>query len=150
MNSLVLAGIVKRVYPNFNMSTFENRLKLQKIVYLLQAYGINLGYTFTLYHYGPYCLELMKTAYYVEDFAKIKEVGFEDTGVETKFKAFLEKITPYKNDVNWLEAASTLHLFKKLYPSESKRELIKRVKTIKSKFGETYLEEVYGGMTEWL
>ena len=150
MNSIALAGIIKRVYPKFDMSTFENRLKLQKIIYLIQAYGIHLGYTFSLYHYGPFCLELMKTAYYVDSFENSKEVGFDDGKIEDKFKLFLSKMAPYKNDVKWLECASTMHLFGHLYLYESKAEIIKRVKTMKPRYSENDLNKIWGEMKEWL
>ncbi len=37
------------------VDTFEDRLILQKAVYLAQAAGVNLGYYFRWYLHGPYC-----------------------------------------------------------------------------------------------
>jgi hypothetical protein len=44
-------------------NTLEDRLKLQKTVYLLQAFGLHLGYGFSWYRYGPYSQELVYDAY---------------------------------------------------------------------------------------
>lgn len=43
----------------------EQRLMLQKTVYLLQAYGLKLGYGFSWYRYGPYSQDLVYDAYAV-------------------------------------------------------------------------------------
>jgi hypothetical protein len=43
--------------------TMEDRLKLQKTIYLLQGCGLNLGYGFSWYRYGPYSQELVYDAY---------------------------------------------------------------------------------------
>ncbi len=45
--------------------SFGERLKLQKVVYLLQAFGVQLGYGFGWYKYGPYSQDLVSDAYAV-------------------------------------------------------------------------------------
>jgi hypothetical protein len=45
--------------------SFDERLKLQKVVYLLQAFGVQLGYGFGWYKYGPYSQDLVSDAYAV-------------------------------------------------------------------------------------
>ncbi|MBI5072890.1 hypothetical protein HZA99_03660 [Candidatus Woesearchaeota archaeon] len=150
MNSLVVFGLIKRLYPDFDMSTFEKRLKLQKIVYLLQAQGINLGYSFRLYLYGPYCQELAKTAYYVEDFKKVNLVGFEDPMIEQKFESFVSRITPVKDNIEWLEIASTIHLFTTLYLKEDTKQIIKRIQEIKPKYTTAFIEQVWTEMKGWI
>ncbi len=42
---------------------FQDRLILQKLVFLLKFLGIKLNYYFTLYKNGPYCAELTKDYY---------------------------------------------------------------------------------------
>jgi uncharacterized protein YwgA len=46
------------------------RLVLQKTIYLLQAYGLKLGYGFSWYKYGPYSQDLVQDAYEVLNFAR--------------------------------------------------------------------------------
>ena len=43
--------------------SMENRLRLQKTVYLLQTFGLYLGYGFSWYRYGPYSQELVYDTY---------------------------------------------------------------------------------------
>lgn len=45
--------------------TKDDRIRLQKIVYLLQASGIGLGYGFSWYNHGPYSQDLVYDAYSV-------------------------------------------------------------------------------------
>ena len=48
----------------------SKRLVLQKTIYLLQAYGLKLGYGFSWYRYGPYSQDLVQDAYEVLHSAK--------------------------------------------------------------------------------
>ena len=47
----------------FQIRTFEDRLIMQKAVYLAQAAGINLGYYYHWYLYGPYSPSLTRDEY---------------------------------------------------------------------------------------
>lgn len=49
----------------FQLETFEDRLILQKAIYLAQAAGVRLGYYFRWYLRGPYCPALTADAYAV-------------------------------------------------------------------------------------
>jgi hypothetical protein len=60
-------AVLYRLVTEFGLarSDMENRLKLQKTVYLLQSCGLRLGYGFSWYRYGPYSQELVYDAYRV-------------------------------------------------------------------------------------
>jgi uncharacterized protein YwgA len=47
----------------FLINTFEDRLILQKAVYLAQTAGVNLGYYYHWYLHGPYCPSLTRDEY---------------------------------------------------------------------------------------
>ena len=49
------------------VDTFEDRLICQKAIYLVQVAGVNLGYYYQWYLYGPYCRSLTKDEYAVSD-----------------------------------------------------------------------------------
>src|SRR3989344_71579 len=106
MNSLMVSSILKRIYTSFDMSTFSNRLRLQKVIYFIQEMGINLGYSFSWYLYGPYCPDLTKDAYQIDNFSGVKGIIFEDEGTEKSFKNFENKILIHKENDFWLEIAS--------------------------------------------
>ena len=60
-------GILYLIANRFGLKrdTIEDRLKLQKTVYLLEAFGVQLGYGFSWYKYGPYSQDLVHDAYRV-------------------------------------------------------------------------------------
>jgi len=109
MNPVVIAGILKRVYPKFDMLSFSNRLTIQKFIYLMDAYGLNLGYRFSLYLYGPYSTELTKDAFQIREYNTVKPLRFEDDAAEENFVKFIRFLNPHKKDVEWLELAASIH-----------------------------------------
>lgn len=143
MNSMVVHGLIKRVYSNFNLSNFDDRIKLQKMIYLIQAYVVNLGFSFSLYLRGPYSPSLTKIAF-IGNFNEAKPVYLEDPKIENKFKRFLKLILPHKDDIKFLEVASTLHMISKSY----KKDIIKRVEKLK-KVPNKYVKDVYAEMEKW-
>ncbi len=52
----------------FRISNFDDRLKLQKIVYIAKYFDIDLGYSFSEYLRGPYSPEL------ADDYYKLSEL----------------------------------------------------------------------------
>lgn len=63
-----------------SVSTFANRIKLQKIVYLSETmFGLNLGFapTFSWYLYGPYSPKLTKVMFQKEEGDEIDYGQFE-------------------------------------------------------------------------
>jgi len=124
MNPNVVAGLVNRAYPDFDMFSFDNRLKLQKFVYIMEyMFGLNLGYSFDWYHYGPYCSQLAKDGFGV-DFGESPKVKFGDEVSEEKFVEFLEFIDDKDN--GWLEIVSSIHFLQKIgYNKKSTIDTIK-------------------------
>ena len=150
MNSLALGGILKRIYPDFNMKSFSNRLKLQKVIYLLQVRGINLGYSYSWYVFGPYSTGLTKDAFCITDFARFKPVGFSDPKIESDFQDFLGHIEA-KGDF-WLEVASSIHFLKKIYPQKSKAQIIKDIQNKREEFNDKQREisSVWSDIEGWV
>lgn len=133
MDSNILGGLIKRIYPDFNLNSFENRLKLQKIIFLMRSHDLDLGYNYNLYMRGPYSVSLTRDAFLIEDWNIIEETIFTDQDTEERFTTFINKITPYKNNTKWLEIASTLLLIKSLKDPNDK-QLIKECNEIKKDY----------------
>ncbi len=150
VNSVVLASILKQIYQPFDLASFENRLKLQKIIYLLQASGINLGFQFSLYINGPYSPDLTRTAYCVESFNDTPPVNFEDEQMVQKFEMFCMNVNDHKNDTQWLEAAATIHLFSKMHQDQNPDEILRLVNAQKPHLTVEYLKQVMEGLSKWL
>ncbi len=130
-------GLVMRDIGNFDMDEFPGRLSLQKTVYILQSFGVNLGYTFNWYLHGTYCPELARDGY------KLAEVGlpeadgplqFIDKQDQANYYLFSKFVESRKHDPDQLEiAASVAYLAragfgrdKVLYMVENKKGRFRR------------------------
>lgn len=108
----VLCMISKRF--NLRRDNLENRLKLQKTVYLLQAYGLQLGYGFGWYKYGPYSQDLVRDAYTVlrseEPSYEAGTNGWEFAdATEAKLGQFREAFGDILDDPGELELLASAH-----------------------------------------
>ncbi len=58
-----LKALEKKTGHKFNIEKLEDRLLIQKIVYIARYFGIDLGYHFDRYLRGPYSTELADDYY---------------------------------------------------------------------------------------
>ena len=124
----ILGGILKRI-NNFNgkMSPFGERLILQKTIYLMQAFGLNIGYIFSWYIHGPYSIQLTRDGYeMINTYDKFEEIEFNEED-EAKFSEFIEFLGDKKENPEWLEVVASIHVLKKIQPEKSKDEIIRSV-----------------------
>lgn len=108
-----VGGLVKRV-GNFRAGAYgkeiEERKQFQKTVYLMQAFGIKLGYDFSWYIEGPYSSALADVGYEIADhYHKIPALYFSDEDVEKTFRQYLAFMDDFKADLDALEIAASLH-----------------------------------------
>lgn len=127
MTAPALAGLLKRV-GNVNFAkfakSFDDRLKLQKTVYLLErGFDVDLGYRFNWYLHGPYSPPLAREAFEVaRTFELFPPVRLVHSDAEERFQRFLQFLEPHKLDEKWLEnAASMLWLFRATYRRDPAR-----------------------------
>ena len=106
-----LGFILKQVKDyEFSMARFGDRLKLQKTVYLLQAFGVYLGYDFSWYLRGPYCTILATNGFLLQDIyahMPYQDFKFDDKKSQKMFKKFLKFVKGKSTDD--LEIATSLH-----------------------------------------
>ena len=101
-----------------NMKKFDDRLRLQKIVYLLRGYGIHLGYGFNWYVHGPYSPKLADDGYAIDDdiFENGRDITLNDerrvTDSLNSFKDFIGEDN-FKDPL-YLEILASLHYIKKV------------------------------------
>ena len=128
------------------IDSFDSRIKLQKLVYLSDSFGIPLGFGFTWYVYGPYSPQLTKIMFGKEtgnsnNITKIPNVK----NIILKLKNFLGDDI---HSADKLELITSLHYICSLYdpPSSSKSEIISTLCEEKPKFSKEiatkYLEKV--------
>jgi len=119
----ILGGLLHRL-GYFEPINFENdfneRLILQKTLYLMQCFGLYIGYGFSWYIRGPYSPALTKDAYsLVSDYEELPMVAFVRKVDEDKFEKFLSFLGNNLNNEEWLECVASIHF---LYNNESRKD----------------------------
>jgi uncharacterized protein YwgA len=121
-----------------DMSTFDNRLQLQKIIYLLQSSGISLGYGYNWYVKGPYSSPLAHDLFEIEKSTEIyeKNVGIQfknHNHIVRKLESFRDFLGDDINDVNYLEVLASLHYINEATFSGNCRESDLKHKLLEAK-----------------
>jgi len=128
-------GYILKMVPHApdGMATFDDRLRLQKLVYMIEAFGVYLGYDFSWYLRGPYCTRLAKTGFELEQIAhRIKDntrTKFADPYMQKRFDRavrFIKRIMDGPSDTERLEIAASIHLLLQI-TSLKKQEIFSRV-----------------------
>jgi uncharacterized protein YwgA len=98
-----------------SLDDFDSRLALQKMIYLVQAAGVHLGYTYGWYLRGPYSRELTRDAFSVRAELMQSADGWNEwkldpvsenrlAGLRQMFEAI-----PDKSQSRWLELLASVH-----------------------------------------
>lgn len=108
-----VGGLVKRV-GNFDPERFlddlQERKKFQKTVYLMQAFGIQVGYEFRWYVHGPYSSALADVGYEIaRNYNGISELNFSEKEATETFEQYLAYIEDMKDNFEKLEISASLH-----------------------------------------
>lgn len=133
-NAVNLGYILSSIpHSSFKMDTFNDRLRLQKLVYMVEAFGVYLGYDYSWYLRGPYCtslaragFELEQIAYKIPDRAKAKFMYPETQKKFDRATKFIASIMKNPDDLTKLEIVSSLHLLVVTTDME-KKGIIERV-----------------------
>ena len=134
---LVDHGLVEFDVLGVSEAKFNNRLKLQKYVFLAEHYGLALGYRHEMYMRGPYSSKLTDDYYSLARGPGLSGVDPDALPTEFKRDDFLRDA---QNDSDWLEVATTL-----IDKNDGARErdvLLETVLLMKSKFGKPYIDGV--------
>ncbi|MFW9888593.1 MAG: hypothetical protein ACFFER_10445 [Candidatus Thorarchaeota archaeon] len=102
-----------------DMGSLKKRIKFQKTIYLLEAFGANLNYHFSWYLRGPYSTSLADDGYALYslepesrlELANDVNVDSDKVPIE-KMKAFLKElrlVLDAKSESSRLELAASLH-----------------------------------------
>ncbi len=129
----IIAGLLKTISErNYNVSSFNQRLLAQKIMYIIQeVFGIDFGYDFNLYLRGPYSPKFTNEFYEIKNTVNFEELEFDDPEKNNLLLNLKEIISNYSSDVGIMELSSTL-LY--LYQKNHSQQAIKLMKKIKQGF----------------
>jgi len=120
-----LAALFNGIQKQLSMDQFDDKLEVQKITFLAQEYGINLGYSFEWYIRGPYCKQVSEDAHTILD-SNLTTISPSDAGLnEEQIQRFRELLRPHLNDTEWLEiAGSLLYLKNENYADDELDQII--------------------------
>lgn len=125
---------------------FENRLKLQKLVYMVQTcFGLDMGYSFTIYRFGPYSTKLADQ--YYDDLDKNVIVNNMNIDLPKRFNQdqFINIFSG--KDGRWLELAATLIDSQKHVSGYDKT--VETVSRIKPRYTEDEVVDVLNNVIEY-
>lgn len=123
----LLGSVLKRI-GQFSLERFRDRLRLQKIVYLLQGFDIYLGYNFNWYLYGPYSSGLTRDAFeVVPKLDRLQPLRFADQDTEKRFELFMNFLGDHRDDPQWLELVASLHMLNRMYGSHGRDAIFKKM-----------------------
>lgn len=127
-----LGGLLKRIGnfdPNDFKSNFNDRLILQKTIYLMEHFGLNIGYYFSWYLRGPYSPALARDAYEIaKTYSEIPLAKFANPAKEERFCKFLSFIKPFSHNHADLERIASTHFLCKKYPDLSPLEVYLKIR----------------------
>jgi len=117
---ILLKLVLDRIgFKDITIDNFIRRKTLQKKIYLLQLTGIDLGYRYNWYLYGPYCPALASDTFTLRDEIEYDK-EFEDYKLNSQTKSKLDLLdtivnlpdSPGTGEPEWLELLASLHYLK--------------------------------------
>lgn len=145
---LLLAGLLRRL-GDFSIRTFEDRLVLQKTVYLLQTFGIYLGYQFNWYLHGPYSPQLTRDAFGLQtDWSAYKQVFFANPAVDDRIKEFLTFVARHKNDPLWLETIASAHFLARVHREKDSDAIHRKIHAKQPRVTRTLFDDCWNKLLE--
>jgi uncharacterized protein YwgA len=118
-NQILLKLVLDEMgFDSADMGVFLKRKILQKKTYLLQLTGVDLGYRYNWYIYGPYCPALANDVFALREEIKYDD-EFNDYELNPKTKEQLRVlldtilvIPPEIEEHEWFELIASLHYLK--------------------------------------
>jgi len=131
---------------SFDIDQFDDRLRLQKIVFLARKLGHDLGYSYNWYARGPYSPSLTRilfTAHKQDQLVLVdSELTSDERDIVKGLKGFLQKDM---EDPNVLELLASVWYFirRRPYTRKERNELIDSIVQIKPKLSRNDVERAY-------
>ncbi len=137
-------GIILKNIDYFNMNKFDDRLILQKTIYILKSFGIDLGYEYNWYRYGVYSPDLTSDGFDLMDiYQEIPKINMEYKSKETQlqFNSFLKFMNDKKSNADVLELSSSICYWVRI--KTTKKETVDMVNVVKSYFDVSDCEHMW-------
>ena len=142
----------KTIGYDFTMDEFDDRLKLQKLIYMIQSTGVYLGYDFSYYLRGPYCSKLAQMGFElteIYDDVEIKKKRlFLDDKIENNFNRSIKHIQELKDMDGW-EIAASLHFLHHSEKMDQKESVDKVVAKNGTNFTKKQCDDIWKKLQNW-
>lgn len=147
MNNTMATAIALRDLKCHSIQTVDERILLQKKVYIAQELGLPLGFGYSWYLHGPYSRDLTTATY------EIADEGFslaDGKRFEPQYQLIIdcvnsieEEATKVKlNNVHWYELVASIAYWYKRGLTE-KTDLVKKIYMCKPQFTLSQVETAY-------
>lgn len=141
-------GYILRHIPGYEFSVdeFDDRIRFQKTVYLLQAFGINRGYDFSWYLREPYCTLAAHDGYDLRDVYYSIPTGsrvFKNSKANKKFDRFCKFVRD--KSTSYLEIAASLH-YRKISEDWDEARIKTAVESKRKEFTREMVEQAWDDM----
>lgn len=113
--SLKLLGV------ELNIDSFAERKRMQKITYLLEQFGVNLGFEFSWYLHGPYSTTLTRVLY-KKDLEELNRMVQDKNDDIKKIESLKKFLGSDIKSSNTLELIVSLHYLMTLGKSGNKSD----------------------------
>ena len=129
MSNPVIKPLYERIYgERFDYGCFGKRMKMQKGIYLIEQFGLNVGeYDFSWYKHGPYSQRLQDDMF-EENSKPSVDLRYSDYAliILEKMKNIVEKAQEkdFKYSIEqWMECLASLHYLNRVFQGNKERTL---------------------------
>lgn len=141
----IAKGLIFKGLNIYSKDSLEDRVIIQKKVYLLQQKGIDLGYEYNWYLKGPYSPTLTKYVY--DKLDTLATIGYDEFLLNDEVVEKIETINKFEEDkpnnlskASWYELlASILYIYNNHYmwgEVKDKQDIINILKIEKPKYSD--------------
>lgn len=154
-NSQIATAIALRDLNCYSLDTINDRILLQKKIFLAQDIGLPLGYGYSWYIHGPYSTDLTAVAYQV-----IPEgcEAIEKNSLKAPYSDMIKKVNNLEyeierrnlqiNVVQWYElVASIAYWYKR--GNKSEEAIVEKIRQTKPQFTEDQTKAAFSTYTKF-
>ena len=147
--------IVMQKMGGFKIDELDDRVYFQKVIYLLQLLGVNLGFRFSWYKLGPYSNDLAKTAYGIKESINDYRNELDNVTVREDVIAKINELKTLESakpdDIErhkWFELVSSIHYLKYISTTDPNNITIQNIteqlkRAGKSDFADTHVRTAW-------